>query len=121
MEPATTLRLEQLAMRTKASDAQEIVAYFAVNQQQVGPDVAFAIARPFAEERVIAQPRIQRDIGRKSFEGRGKLRACGDAVLCLRACSRDERPSRQFNRSHREATSSYRPRQGTADLCPPQA
>jgi hypothetical protein len=102
MAPATTSRLEQLAMRAKAGDAQEGVAYLAVNQQQVGPDVAFAIARPFAGERVIAHPVIQVHIGGERFEDRGKLNverpAMPSSALALVVATKDRR---QFNRPRR--------------------
>ena len=55
---------EKLTVRSKPCQSQGVRVGLAVNQQQVGLDVAFAIARPIAGKIMIAVTSIQWLIGR---------------------------------------------------------
>ena len=57
-------------MRAKPRQAQDVGIGLAVDQQQVGLDVAFTVARPIAGKVVIAVARIEGLIGRQRDQNR---------------------------------------------------
>lgn len=61
---------EQLAMGAKPRQSQGVGVGLAVDQQQVGLDVAFAVARPIAGKIVVAVSHIQGLIGRQRDQNR---------------------------------------------------
>ena len=61
---------EQLAMGAKPRQSQGVGVGRAVHQQQVGLDVAFAVARPIAGKIVVAVSHIQGLIGRQRDQNR---------------------------------------------------
>lgn len=61
---------ESLAMRAKPRQPQSVGIRLPVDQQQVGLDVTFAVARPIARKIVVAITRIQRLIGRQCNQHR---------------------------------------------------
>jgi len=55
-------------VRAKPRQSEDVGIRFTVDQQQVGLDMAFAVARPIAAQIVVAIASIQRVIGRQRYE-----------------------------------------------------
>lgn len=55
-------------MRAEAGQNQQVVADFAIDEQQVGLDMAFAITNPVAGEIVVTVTRFKRLVSYQGFE-----------------------------------------------------
>jgi hypothetical protein len=72
-------------MGAKASESQNIAIDLAIDEQEIGSNVTFAVAGPIAAQGMIAQSSIERRIIRQGDEHRGQVvvESCAVAALAF--------------------------------------